>query len=58
MGLINIRYIAKELVEQMQGKIEVFSPAQQFWTKQTSDFATNDKQTVQGQGTTFVDNCL
>ncbi|NEP58085.1 MAG: sensor histidine kinase [Symploca sp. SIO2G7] len=40
--------IAKELVEQMRGKIEVFSPAQQFWT------ATNNEQTFQGQGTTFV----
>ncbi|NET57341.1 MAG: GAF domain-containing sensor histidine kinase [Symploca sp. SIO2E6] len=42
--------IAKELVEQMQGKIEVFSPAPQFWSKQT----TNDKRNIQGKGTTFV----
>ncbi|NER23980.1 MAG: GAF domain-containing sensor histidine kinase [Symploca sp. SIO1C2] len=46
--------IAKELVEQMQGKIEVFSPAQQFWTKRINDSVTKNKQTVQGQGTTFV----
>ncbi|NES20310.1 MAG: HAMP domain-containing histidine kinase [Symploca sp. SIO3E6] len=46
--------IAKELVEQMQGKIEVFSPAQRFWTQHTSDSVTKNEQTVQGQGTTFV----
>jgi len=46
--------IAKELVEQMQGKIEVFSPAQQFWTKQTTDSATDYKQNIQGRGTTFL----
>ncbi|NER50706.1 MAG: sensor histidine kinase, partial [Symploca sp. SIO1A3] len=46
--------IAKELVEQMQGKIEVFSPAQEFWAKQTTDFVNNYEQNIQGRGTTFI----
>ncbi|HEY9668567.1 MAG TPA: ATP-binding protein, partial [Coleofasciculaceae cyanobacterium] len=46
--------IAKELIEQMQGKIEVFSPARLVWAKLYSDFAINQTQDNQTQGTTFV----
>jgi signal transduction histidine kinase len=45
--------IAKELIEQMQGKIEVFSPAQSVWTKQNSE-AINQTQDNLGKGTTFI----
>lgn len=46
--------IAKELIEQMQGKIEVFSPAQPLWVKQTKDSVTDDEENISGRGTTFV----
>ncbi len=46
--------IAKELVEQMQGQIEVFSPAQEFWGKQTTDSINDYEQNIQGRGTTFI----
>jgi signal transduction histidine kinase len=45
--------IAKELIAQMQGQIEVFSPAQTVWTKQNSD-AFNQSQANLVKGTTFV----
>lgn len=45
--------IAKELIEQMQGQIEVFSPAQPVWAKQNFD-AINQSQANLGTGTTFV----
>lgn len=45
--------IAKELIEQMQGQIEVFSPAQPVWAKQNFD-AINQSQANLGKGTTFV----
>ncbi|MFB8788203.1 MAG: HAMP domain-containing sensor histidine kinase [Potamolinea sp.] len=46
--------IAKELIEQMHGKIEVFSPTKPFLLKQNSDyvfFNTQDKAEI---GTTFI----
>ncbi|HAX86492.1 MAG TPA: histidine kinase [Cyanobacteria bacterium UBA11370] len=47
--------IAKELVEQMQGEIEVFSPAQSLWAKQNSDCTTiGNTQDHLAKGTTFV----
>ena len=46
--------IAKELVEQMQGKIEVFSPVQQIWAKETTDSVTDDEENISGRGTTFI----
>ena len=45
--------IAKELIEQMQGEIEVFSPAQSVWTKQNSDLI-NQTEDNRGKGTTFI----
>lgn len=45
--------IAKELIEQMQGEIEVFSPAQAVWTKQNFE-AINQTQANRGKGTTFI----
>ena len=45
--------IAKELIEQMHGEIEVFSPAQPVWTKQNSD-VINQTQDNLGKGTTFI----
>lgn len=45
--------IAKELIEQMQGQIEVFSPAQPVWAKQNFE-AINRDQANLGKGTTFV----
>jgi len=46
--------IAKELIEQMQGEIEVFSPAQPIWAKQTSELAISEAQNNSGRGTTFI----
>jgi signal transduction histidine kinase len=46
--------IAKELVEQMQGEIEVYSPAQSLWTKQNSESATERDRDNLERGTTFV----
>lgn len=40
--------IAKELITQMHGEINVFSPAQLVWAKQSSDSMSH------GKGTTFV----
>lgn len=45
--------IAKELIEQMQGEIEVFSPAQAVWTKQNFE-AINQTEANLGKGTTFI----
>ncbi|MGC1394838.1 MAG: ATP-binding protein [Coleofasciculaceae cyanobacterium] len=45
--------IAKELIEQMQGQIEVFSPAQPVWAKHNFE-AINRYQANLGKGTTFV----
>ena len=46
--------IAKELIEQMQGEIEVFSPAQPVWAKQSSESQMGQAQNNSAQGTTFV----
>ncbi len=46
--------IAKELIEQMQGEIEVFSPAQRVWAKQNSESTTSNAQDNPAKGTTFV----
>jgi signal transduction histidine kinase len=46
--------IAKELVEQMQGEIEVFSPAQPIWTTRNSESVTGSTQDNPASGTTFV----
>ena len=46
--------IAKELLEQMQGEIEVFSPAQPVWAKQNSESTTSNAQDNPAKGTTFV----
>jgi len=46
--------IAKELIEQMQGEIEVFSPAQPVWAKQSSESQLGQAQNNSAQGTTFV----
>ncbi|HEY9901586.1 MAG TPA: HAMP domain-containing sensor histidine kinase [Candidatus Sericytochromatia bacterium] len=46
--------IAKELIEQMQGEIEVFSPAPTVWTKQNSETTTSNAQDNLGKGTTFI----
>ncbi|HBL11969.1 MAG TPA: histidine kinase [Cyanobacteria bacterium UBA11162] len=47
--------IAKELVEQMQGEIEVFSPARFLWAKQNSHSTTiGNTQDPLPKGTTFV----
>jgi signal transduction histidine kinase len=46
--------IAKELIEQMQGEIEVFSPAQSVGSKQNSEAAIGNVQDNVGRGTTFV----
>jgi signal transduction histidine kinase len=46
--------IAKELIEQMHGQIEVFSPAQPLWDKQNSESALSNPQGNPPMGTTFV----
>ena len=46
--------IAKELIEQMQGEIKVFSPAQLSWTKRNSESAMRNAQDKLGRGTTFI----
>jgi signal transduction histidine kinase len=46
--------IAKELIEQMQGEIEVFSPARPVWAKQDSETAIAKTQDNPAMGTTFV----
>ena len=46
--------IAKELIEQMHGEIEVFSPAQPLWDKQHSESALSNPQDNPPIGTTFV----
>jgi len=46
--------IAKTLIEQMQGQIEVFSPAQSPWTQSQSDPAIRRSGGESTQGTTFV----
>lgn len=46
--------IAKELIEQMHGKIEVFSPAKLFWFKQNSEIVIDHVQGNISRGTTFL----
>ncbi len=46
--------IAKELVEQMDGKIEVFSPAISLWAKDNSDYTIANYQKNSTKGTTFI----
>jgi len=46
--------IAKELIEQMQGKIEVISPAPKVWTNLTSEPTMGKIQDNLARGTTFV----
>lgn len=46
--------IAKQLIEQMQGEIEVFSPAQLVWTKHDKDAAIGNAQDNLEKGTTFI----
>jgi len=46
--------IAKELIEQMQGEIEVFSPSQSVGSKQNSEAAIGNVQDNVRRGTTFV----
>lgn len=46
--------IAKELVEQMHGKIEVFSPAISLWAKDNSDDTIANSQKDSTKGTTFI----
>ncbi|NEQ23323.1 MAG: sensor histidine kinase [Microcoleus sp. SIO2G3] len=46
--------IAKELVEQMRGDIEVFSPAQPIWATQSSESAISTTQEHPRKGTTFI----
>lgn len=46
--------IAKTLIEQMQGQIEVFSPAQSPWTQPQLDAAIRRSGEESIQGTTFV----
>lgn len=45
--------IAKELIEQMHGQIEVFSPAQAVWAKQNAEAITQTEDKL-GEGTTFL----
>ncbi|MBD0361382.1 MAG: GAF domain-containing sensor histidine kinase [Coleofasciculus sp. C3-bin4] len=46
--------IAKELIEQMHGEIQVFSPAQPVWAKQKSESAIGNVQDNPARGTTFI----
>lgn len=46
--------IAKELIEQMHGEIQVFSPAQPSWAKQNLESAMSQAQDTLGIGTTFI----
>ena len=46
--------IAKELIEQMHGDIEVFSPAQPVLAQQNFDSAINNAPKYSGIGTTFI----
>ncbi|HEY9821193.1 MAG TPA: GAF domain-containing sensor histidine kinase [Candidatus Sericytochromatia bacterium] len=46
--------IAKELIEQMQGEIEVFSPDRLCWAKQNSESTTSNAHDNPAKGTTFV----
>lgn len=46
--------IAKALIEQMQGQIEVFSPAQPLWTQSQLDAAIQSLAEESSKGTTFV----
>jgi signal transduction histidine kinase len=46
--------IAKELIEQMHGEIQVFSPAQPVWAKQNSESAIGNVQDNPARGTTFI----
>ena len=46
--------IAKELIEQMHGEIEVYSPAQQVWAIQSRESQKNQNQNQLTRGTTFV----
>ncbi|HEY9605284.1 MAG TPA: sensor histidine kinase, partial [Allocoleopsis sp.] len=46
--------IAKELIQQMQGDIEVFSPAQPVWAKQELEAVVGNTQDNPTKGTTFI----
>ncbi|HBB31222.1 MAG TPA: histidine kinase [Cyanobacteria bacterium UBA8803] len=46
--------IAKELIEQMHGQIEIFSPAQPVRAKQISEPAIDNTQDQPSKGTTFI----
>lgn len=46
--------IAKELIQQMQGDIEVFSPAQPVWAKQELESVVGNTQDHSTRGTTFI----
>lgn len=46
--------IAKELIQQMQGDIEVFSPAQPVWAKQELESVVDNTQDHPTRGTTFI----
>jgi signal transduction histidine kinase len=46
--------IAKELIAQMKGEIEVFSPAQRVWAKQSWESQGVQTQHEPARGTTFV----
>ncbi|NET51329.1 MAG: sensor histidine kinase, partial [Merismopedia sp. SIO2A8] len=46
--------IAKELIEQMHGQIEVFSPAQSIWTEYRTQSAIDKARDYRARGTTFV----
>jgi signal transduction histidine kinase len=46
--------IAKELIEQMWGEIEVFSPARSVWANQNSESTLGDDRDNPAQGTTFI----
>lgn len=50
LGLV----IAQELIEQIQGEIEVFSPARPLLVQQTSQSASSQEQNNSNRGTTFV----
>ncbi|NER27212.1 MAG: sensor histidine kinase [Symploca sp. SIO1C4] len=46
--------IAKELIEQMHGQIEAFSPAQSIWTEYRTQSAIDKARDYRARGTTFV----
>jgi signal transduction histidine kinase len=46
--------IAKDLIEQMQGEIEVFSPAQLAWAKLGTESTITKVQDNSTRGTSFI----